>query len=132
MVVLIMRRPSPRLMLITYYAGGLVASFVAGFLIIAAFDAGHSLGAADHAVSPSVDILIGLLALVIFWVLVSGRDRAPRERRARRKEATASKDVGSEPWSHRMMERDSLGLTFAVALALNLPGAMYLVALEAL
>ena len=29
-----------------------------------------------------------------------------------------------------MMDRDSLGLTFAVALVLNLPGAAYLVAMK--
>src|SRR5206468_1136064 len=47
-----------------------------------------------------------------------------------KKEASSPEDSGREPWSRRVLERDSLGLTFAVALVLNLPGAMYLVALK--
>jgi hypothetical protein len=130
MVVLIMQRPTPRRMLVIYYAGGLVASLTAGFLLIGAFDTGHSLGASDHTVGPTVDIVVGLLALALFWGLVSGRDRGFRERRERKKEARSGERANREPWSRRMMERDSLGLTFAVALVLNLPGAAYLVALK--
>jgi hypothetical protein len=130
LVVLIMRRPDPRRQLITYYAGGLVASFTAALVLIAAFDAGHSVGASDRVVSPSVDIAIGLVALAFFWVLLSGRDRGLRERRARRKATRGPELAGREPWSRRMLERDSLGPTFAVALVLNLPGAMYVVALK--
>jgi Sap, sulfolipid-1-addressing protein len=130
MVVLIMRRPDPRRMLLTYYAGGMVASLMAAFLVIEAFNGGHSVGASDSTVSPSVDLAIGLLALGLFWVLVTGRDRRLRERRARKKETRPPEDAGQEPWSRRVLERDSLGLTFAVALVLNLPGAMYLVALK--
>ena len=129
MVLLIMQRPSPRRMLIIYYAGGLVASFTAAALLIGAFRAGRSLGASDHTVGPGVDIAVGLMALAIFWVLVSGRDRGFRERRAHKREAR-SPDHAKEPWSRRMMERDSTALTFAVALVLNLPGAAYLVALK--
>ena len=51
MVVLIMQRPSPRRMLVTYYVGGLVASLTAGFLLIGVFDAGDSLG---RPTAPSV------------------------------------------------------------------------------
>ena len=130
MVVLIMRRPDPRRLLLTYYAGGMVASLTAGFLLIEAFKGGRSAGASNSVVGPAVDILIGLLALGLFWVLLTGRDRGLRERRARRKAARPAKDEGREPWSRRVLQRDSLGLTFAVALVLNLPGAMYLVALK--
>jgi hypothetical protein len=130
MVVLIMRRPHPRRLLLAYFAGGLVASFTAAFALVTAFKEGHSLGASNRTVGPAVDIVIGLFALAFFWVLVTGRDRGMRERRTRKKEAKALEDAGREPWSHRLMQRDSLGLTFAVALALNLPGAMYLVALK--
>ena len=131
MVVLIMQRPSPRRMLVTCYVGGLVASLTAGFLLIGVFDAGDSLGASDRTVSPTVDIAVGLLTLALFWVLVSGRDRGfPRERRAHKKEGRSGERENRAPWSRRMMQRDSLGLTFAVAFVLNLPGAAYLVALK--
>src|SRR5262245_15544574 len=130
MVVLIMRRPRPSRMLITYYAGGLVASFTAAFVLITAFSTGHSLGASNRSVGPTVDIAAGLLALAVFWVLVSGRDRPVRERRERKREAKTSSGEEREPWSRRLLQRNSTGLTFGVALALNLPGAMYLVALK--
>ena len=51
-VVLIMRRPDPRRMLLTYYAGGMVVSLTAGFLVIAAFDGGRSVGASDSTSVP--------------------------------------------------------------------------------
>ena len=131
MVVLILARPNARRLLIAYYLGGLTISFVAGALILEAFKAGHAVGASNRSVSPGVDIFAALLALVIFWVLLTGRDRGLRERRERRKEVKAAKNGHSrDPWSARVLERESLGLTFAVALVLNLPGAMYLVALK--
>ncbi|HYY20608.1 MAG TPA: GAP family protein, partial [Thermoleophilaceae bacterium] len=131
MVVLILARPNARRLLIAYYLGGLTISFVAGALILEAFKAGHAVGASNRSVSPGVDIFAALLALVIFWVLLTGRDRRLRERRERRKEVKAAKNGHSrDPWSARVLERESLGLTFAVALVLNLPGAMYLVALK--
>jgi Sap, sulfolipid-1-addressing protein len=130
MAVLIMQRPSPRRMLIAYYLGGLVASFSAAAVLIGAFKAGRSLGASNATVGPAVDIAVGLVALTVFWVLLTGRDKALRERRARKKELRHPEKQGHEPWSRRMMERESLGLTFVVALALNLPGAAYLVALK--
>jgi hypothetical protein len=130
MVVLIVQRPRPHRTLIIFYAGALVASFTAAVVVISLFGAGHSLGASNHAVSPAVDIAVGLLALALFWVLVSGRDRGLRERRASKTEARKANHAGHEPWSRRLLQRDSPGLTFGVALALNLPGVAYLVALK--
>jgi Sap, sulfolipid-1-addressing protein len=134
-VVLILARPHPRRLLVAYYAGGLLVSFAAAALLIEAFKAGHSVGASNKSVSPGVDIAGGVVALALFWVLLTDRDRRLRERRERRKEAKlAEKEAGEDddrdPWSQRLLQRDSLGLTFAVALVLNLPGAMYLVALK--
>jgi Sap, sulfolipid-1-addressing protein len=134
-VVLILARPNPRRLLVAYYAGGLLVSFAAAALLIEAFKAGHSVGASNKSLSPGVDIAGGVVALALFWVLLTDRDRRLRERRERRKEAKlAQKEAGEaddrDPWSQRLLQRDSLGLTFAVALVLNLPGAMYLVALK--
>jgi hypothetical protein len=134
MVVLILARSRPRRLLIAYYLGGLTISFIAGAVVVEAFKAGHAVGASNRSVSPGVDIFAGLLVLALFWVLLTDRDRRLRERRERRKEVKAAKkaetDDEHEPWSRRVLERESLGLTFAIALVLNLPGAMYLVALK--
>ena len=45
-------------------------------------------------------------------------------------ELTAEKEDGRDPWSRRILERDSMRLTFLLGVALNLPGATYLVALK--
>jgi hypothetical protein len=66
-------------------------------------------------------------------VLLTGRDRGVRERRAARKAAKQADQPPEEhrdPWSQRILDRESVGLTFAVALFLNVPGAMYIAALK--
>jgi Sap, sulfolipid-1-addressing protein len=133
-VVLILGRPRPRRLLLAYYFGGLAMSFAAAAVLIAVFNAGHDVGASNRTIGPGVNFAIGLLTLALFWVLFTDRDRALRERRAARKTAKAADRPEPrdkrEPWSRRLLDRDSLGLTFAVALVLNVPGAMYLVALK--
>jgi len=133
LVVVILGRPQPRRLLVAYYLGGMTMSFAAAAVLIAAFDAGHDVGASNRSIGPGVDFAIGLLALLFFWVLLTGRDREVRERRAARK---AAKQAGKppkedrDPWSQRILDRQSVGLTFAVSLFLNLPGGMYIVALK--
>jgi hypothetical protein len=61
-------------------------------------------------------------------VLLTDRDRALREHRERKKEQRETE--GGVPWSQRVLSRNSLFLTFVVGIALNLPGALYLVALK--
>jgi hypothetical protein len=75
------------------------------------------------------DLAGGVIALSLVWFLASdwGRDR--RERMKRRKEAKRAAGT-RPPWSERVIQRGSVTLTFVVGMALNLPGAMYLVALK--
>src|SRR3954447_12223011 len=87
LVVVILGRPQPRRLLIAYYLGGMTMSFVAGAVLIAAFDTGHDVGASNRSIGPGVDFAIGALALLFFWVLLTGRDREMSERRAARKAA---------------------------------------------
>jgi hypothetical protein len=128
MVVLILRRDEPRRILAAYLAGALLVSIGVGLLVVRALDAGKAVGGSDHTIGPGVDIGAGLVAVVLFWVLFTDRDRGVRERRRRKKEAKADSD--RDPWSHRLLARDSILLTFAVGMALSLPGALYLVALK--
>jgi hypothetical protein len=78
-----------------------------------------------------VDIAAGLGSLLVGWVILTDRDRRLREwRAARRQERKALKADGRDPWSRRILERDSVGLTFFLGVALNLPGVSYMVALK--
>jgi Sap, sulfolipid-1-addressing protein len=128
MVVVILQRPDPRRILAAYLAGGMLTSLTVGFVVVGALNAGHVVGGSDRTVSPAVDLVAGLAALFLFWVLLTERDRAVRERRRLKKEASA-KDA-KDPLSERVLARNSLVLTFVVGMTLNLPGALYLVALK--
>jgi len=127
LVVVILARPSPRNLLLAYVLGGLFVSIAAGLAIVAALNAGDVVGSSDHTVNPAVNIAGGLAALFVAWIMLTDRDRQLRERRARKKAAKAD---GRDPWSRRILERDSMRLTFLLGVALNLPGATYLVALK--
>jgi hypothetical protein len=128
MVVLILRRDEPRRILAAYLAGAMLTSIGVGLLVVRALEAGKVVGGSDHTVGPGVDIGAGLVAALVLWMLLTDRDRAVRERRRRKKEAKAGGD--RQPWSHRILARDSVLLTFGVGMALSLPGALYLVALK--
>jgi len=127
LVVVILARPNPRNLLLAYVMGALLVSTLAGLGIVAALNAGNVVGGSDHTINPAVDIAGGVVALFVAWILLSDRDRQLRERRARRK---AEKADGRDPWSRRMLERDSMRMTFLLGVALNLPGATYIVALK--
>jgi hypothetical protein len=127
LVVVILARPDPRRLLVAYVLGALLVSILAGLGILAALNAGNVVGGHDRTINPGVDIAAGLGALFVGFALLTNRDRALREWRGRRK---ALKEDGRDPWSRRILERDSVGLTFLVGVALNLPGMSYLVALK--
>src|SRR6266542_2854702 len=122
MVVIILGQPNPRRILAAYLVGGLLASLTVGFIVVAALNSGHTVGGSDHTVGPAVDFVVAAIALALVVVLVTDRDRALREHRARKK---AERDTqGGPSLSDRVLSRNSLLLTFALGIALNLPGAL--------
>jgi hypothetical protein len=72
--------------------------------------------------------------------LATRADEKVRQRRARRKAAAGartkapavdpSSSSSKEPWSERILARGSVPIVFAAALAINVPGAAYLIALK--
>src|SRR3954453_11719059 len=79
-VVIILGRPRPRRLLLAYYSCALIMSFTAAGGLFTLFKAGRDVGISDRAVGPAVDLAIGLPVLVLFWVLLTDRDRPIRER----------------------------------------------------
>ena len=130
LVVVILARPNPRPLLIAYVLGALLVSIAAGVGIVAVLNAGNVVGGSDRTVNPAVDITAGLVALLVGWAMLTDRDRWLRERRARRRALKESKADGRDPWSRRILERDSVRFAFLLGLALNLPGVSYVVALK--
>jgi hypothetical protein len=128
-VVLVLQRPDPRRLLGAYLAGAMLTSMVVGYAIVTALREGNAVGGSNHTVGPWVNIAGGLVALLLVWFLAGDWGKERRERRKAKREAKRSASE-RPPWSERVIQRGSVTLTFVVGMALNLPGAMYLVALK--
>lgn len=128
-VVLVLQRPDPRRLLGAYLAGAMLTSMAVGYAIVTALREGHVVGGSNHAVGPGVNLAGGAIALLLVWFLASDWGRERRERMKERREAKQAKRE-RPPWSERVIRRGSVRLTFLVGMVLNLPGAMYLVALK--
>jgi hypothetical protein len=87
-----------------------------------------------QTVSPVEDIVVGLLALVIAFVLGTGRDQPLRKRRRKKKDAKlkAKEDAGkpTESLPLRMLGKGNPWVTFVVGAALSFPGVSFLDALD--
>lgn len=128
-VVLVLQRPDPRRLLAAYLAGALITSMAAGCAIVFALRGGNVVGGSDSTVGPGVNLAGGAIALFLVWLLISDWGRERGERMKARREARAARSE-KEPWSQRVVQHGSVPLTFVVGMALNLPGAMYLVAMK--
>jgi len=116
--------PSPRRLMLGYLAGALLTSITLGLVIIFSLQTSGTVSTTRHTVSPSVDIALGALALLLASVVARGRDKPIRERRK-------AKSEGKEPprWQ-RELGKGSARTTFVVGALLTLPGASYLVGLD--
>jgi hypothetical protein len=128
-VILILTQPNPRRLLAAYLAGALLTSLTVGLIVVNGLKSGHVLnGSSGRSINPAIDLAVGLVLLALFYMLLTGRDRRFVEERQRKKGERATRN--KEPWSDRVLSRQSIVLTFIVGMALNLPGALYLVALS--
>lgn len=127
-VIVILTQPNPRRLLAAYLAGALLTSVTIGVVIVTGVGGSGLLnGESGRTINPAVNLAVGLLLLGLLYALLSGRDRRLMEIRERRKARHAQDE--KESWSERVLQRQSIALTFVVGMALNLPGALYLVAL---
>jgi hypothetical protein len=107
-VVILLSQPRRLPLLATYVCGGLTISIAAGLAVIFVLEGS---GALDNSRSG------------LSWT-------ADRRRAARRGRPADRAAVEKEPWSQRLLARGSVPIVFIAALALNLPGAAYLIALK--
>jgi hypothetical protein len=84
---------------------------------------------ARSTINPAVDVALGALALLVAAILWTERDTRVAERRRARK--AAKPDKGPPKWQ-RFLSRGTARDTFVVGMALTLPGASYLAALDTL
>jgi Sap, sulfolipid-1-addressing protein len=129
-VTLMMLLPNTRTLMVGYLLGALLTSVSLGMLIVFSLHGSGSAETARHSLSPAEDIVFGLIAVIVSFVLGTGRDAPLQERRRRRREAKRASDGGQEPWPMRMLGRGSARVSFAVGVVLTLPGVSYLAGLD--
>jgi hypothetical protein len=132
-VTLMLFLPSPKRLLLGYLAGALLTSITVGCVIVFVIHDTSATSAARNTVSPSIDIVVGLILLLVAYVLHGGHDQQVKERRRQKKVAKAG---GGEPAEkgpskvEQLLGRGSSRITFALGVVLTLPGISYLAALH--
>lgn len=118
--------PSPKRLLVGFLLGALLISLTTGFVIVFAVHHSSTTSTAQHSISPAMDIALGLIALLVAYVLGTGRDERLKRRRAEKTEGAEKSPSKVE----QFLGRGSARVTFAVGVVLTLPGVSYLVALH--
>jgi Sap, sulfolipid-1-addressing protein len=132
-VVILLAQAHPRRLLAAYLAGGLLISITLGLVIVFALKDSHIVENQQSGPSWAADLAVGGLALLAAVAISVRADQRWRERRKRRKQAAGKykpPDPSHEPWTQRILARGSVPIVFVSALAINLPGAAYLIALK--
>lgn len=129
-VTVMMLLPNPKKLMLGYLLGAYTTSISLGLLIVFSLHGSAGVSTAKHTLGPGEDIVVGLLALLVAFVLGTGRDAPLQQRRRRRQEAKEAAGSAKESWPERMLGRGSARVTFAVGVVLTLPGVSYLTALD--
>lgn len=123
-IIVLLARDKPIKMLAAFMAGGMLVTFVLGLLIV--FVLGDWLSTkSQKSASPTVDIVLGVLSLVVAAVLYQ------RIRERQRGVVRASKKPKDGPSrTQQMLNEGTPWAAFVAGLILNLPGIWYLDALK--
>jgi len=122
--------PNPKRLLLGYLAGALLISLTIGFVIVFVVHDSSATSTARNSVSPSIDIALGLIFLLVAYVLGSSRDQRLKERRRKKKGGDLKAPEKSPSKVEQLLGRGSARVTFAVGVVLTLPGVSYLAALH--
>jgi Sap, sulfolipid-1-addressing protein len=136
-VVILLGQQRPVRLLAAYLAGGMLVSVGLGLAIVLALG-GSAKFSQSSGLSWGADLALGGLALLAAVALSLRADQRVKRRREARRErkhprpepAAEDAEAKRDPWSQRILARGSVPIVFAAALAINLPGAAYLIALK--
>jgi hypothetical protein len=131
-VVILLSQPRRRALLAAYLAGGLTISISVGLALIFVLKGSGLVHTSRSDTSWITDVSVGGLALLVAVMLATRADARFRERRRARRSGkrVVPEDEKKEPLSQRILARGSVPIVFIAAVAINLPGASYLVALK--
>ena len=130
-VAILLASPRRKTLLTAFLLAGMTVSVAAGLGIVLLI---HGSGAVTHAGSGwswGTDLAVGVFALALAAAFATHTPQRVRARSAsRRRKAVAEPAEERQPWSHRLLSRGSVPIVVVAAVLLNLPGAIYLVALK--
>ncbi|WCB95200.1 Sulfolipid-1 exporter Sap [Baekduia alba] len=131
-VALLLSQERRRPLLAAYLAGGLTVSIAVGLGIVALLQGSGAVRSDRSGASWITDVSVGGLALLLAVALATRVDVRLKQRR---RPAGGSDPAGAthatrEPLSQRILSRGSVPVVFLASLAINLPGAAYLVGLK--
>jgi hypothetical protein len=133
-VTVMLLLPSPKRLMFGYLLGAYTTSITLGLVIVFTLHGSGTESTSKHTISPVEDIVIGLIAVAIAFVLRTGRDQPFRERRQEKKDAKlkAKEEAGkpTESLPLRMLGKGDPKVTFVVGAVLSFPGVSYLDALD--
>jgi len=118
--------PSPKRLLLGYLLGALVTSITLGLVIIYELLDSNAVSTQKNTLSPSIDLALGGLMLMLAFVLATGRQERFAERRRAKK---AEKEPSGPPRWQRFLEGGSARSAFVIGALLTLPGGSYIVGL---
>jgi hypothetical protein len=127
-VTVMMALPNTKRLMVGYLLGAYLTSISVGLLIVFSLHGSSSVSTTQNTLSPAADIVLGLIALLVGFVLGTGRGAEVRERRKKGK--SPAEVEPKQSWPERMLGRGSARVTFAVGVLLTFPGASYLAALN--
>lgn len=128
-VTIMMLLPNTKKLMFGYLLGAYLTSISLGLLIVFTLHGTDSAETTRQTLSPIEDLVVGAIALLVAYVLVSGRGEEIRERRKQRKDEKQS-DEPKQSLPERLLGRGSARVTFAVGVVLTFPGVSYLTALD--
>jgi Sap, sulfolipid-1-addressing protein len=117
--------PRPKRLLLGYLLGAYTTSIAVGLAIVFWLNDSGDLSTTKHTLSPAFDIVLGALALLIAFVVGSGR-LARRKERRRSEHADEPKKT---PRWQQTLSKGSARDTFVVGILLSFPGGSYLACL---
>ena len=133
-VTVMLLLPNPKRLMVGYLLGAYMTSITLGLVIVFSLSGSSTESTSKHTVSPVEDIVVGLLAVAISFVLRTGRDQPFQQRRRAKKDAKLKAKVeAGEPTESlplRMLGKGDPKVTFVVGAVLSFPGVSYLDALD--
>ncbi|TMM02345.1 MAG: hypothetical protein E6G05_09085, partial [Actinobacteria bacterium] len=85
-VTVMLLLPNPKRLMVGYLLGAYTTSITLGLVIVFSLSGSSTESTSKHTVSPVEDIVIGLLAVTIAFVLRTGRDQPFQQRRREKKD----------------------------------------------